>query len=285
MKRLLAHGRSLWQGLRRPSQLDADMNEEMRFHIDMEAQRLARAGLDPEEAARRAAVAFGGIEKYRGAGRDALGLTWLRGLSTDLRLGARMLRKYPGLTIVGVLALALAIGAGAAYLEFVNDLYRPTLPFADGDRLVGLQNRDVRTGVVEDRAGWDFARWRESLASLEDIGAYSALDRNLITDDGRSELVKGVEISASAFRMLRVPPLLGRPIVDSDERDGAAPVAVIGYDLWQARFGGETSVVGRTIRLGASTHTIVGVMPPGFGFPISHDLWSSLHLNHAAHRR
>ena len=285
MHHLFAYLRSFVNGLRRPSQLDADMNDEMRFHIDMEAQRLQRSGLGPDEARRQAAVAFGGIEKYRGAGRDALGLTWLRGLSTDLKLGTRMLKKYPGLTIIGVLALSLAIGAGAAYLEFVNDLYRPTLPFADGDRLVGIQNRDTKTGVVDDRASWDFLAWRDSLKSLDDIGAYSALDRNLITEDGRAEIVKGVEISASAFRMLRVPPMMGRPIIASDEQESAAPVAVIGYDLWQARFAGDAGVIGRTIRLGTATHTIVGIMPPGFAFPISHDLWAALRLNHTYQRR
>src|SRR6478672_7104124 len=88
MQTLVALFRSLWSGLRRPSQLDAEMDEEMRFHIEMEADRLKRQrGLDQREAYRQAAIAFGGIEKYRGAGRDALGVTWARGLSTDLKLG------------------------------------------------------------------------------------------------------------------------------------------------------------------------------------------------------
>src|SRR5688572_29992223 len=114
MKRLFSYLRTFWNGLRRPSQLDADMNDEMRFHIDMEATRLMQQhGLDRGEAERRAAVAFGGIEKYRGAARDVLGLTWLRGMSTDVKLGTRMLRKYPGLTAVALFALSLAIGTGA----------------------------------------------------------------------------------------------------------------------------------------------------------------------------
>jgi predicted permease len=263
--------------------MDAEMNEEMRFHIEMETTRLMQErGLDAVEAHRQAAIAFGGIEKFRGAGRDALRLTWLRGLDTDLRLGLRMLRKNPGLTVIGTLALSLAIGAGAAYLEFVNDLYRPTLPFANGDRLVGLVNRDLQSGNVEDRVTWDFVSWRDSLKSLDSIGAYQVMDRNLITDDGRSELVKGVEITPSAFQMLRVPPALGRPLIESDASQGAASVAVIGYDLWQARFAGDSGVIGRTIKLGTATHTIVGVMPRGFGFPIYQDLWVPLKIHSAA---
>jgi putative ABC transport system permease protein len=285
MRSLLANLRVLLRGLLRAGQIDTDMQDEMRFHIDMEAQRLRGRGLSTDEAARQAAVAFGGVEKYRGAGRDALGLTWLRGLSTDVKLGARMLRKYPGLTVVGTLALSLAIGAGAAYLEFVNDQYRPTLPFAEGERLIGIANRDVQTGALEQRASWDLARWRDSVKSIAEFGAYASLDRHLVTDDGRSEIVRGVAISASAFHMLRVPPVLGRPLQASDEAEGAAPVAVIGYDLWQSRFAGDGGVIGRTVTLGADTHTIVGVMPKGFGFPVSHELWAALPLDRAAARR
>ena len=128
MRSLLAWLRSFWRGVRRPSRLDADMNDEMRFHIEMEATRMQQRGMSADEAARQAAVAFGGVEKYRGAGRDALGLTWTRGLSTDLKLGTRMMRKHPGLTAVALFALSLAIGAGAAYLEFTNDLLHGRLP-------------------------------------------------------------------------------------------------------------------------------------------------------------
>src|SRR4030095_4299435 len=120
MRTLIANLRAFWRGLLRPSQVDTDMNDEMRFHIEMESKRLQQRGLSEHEAARQAAIRFGGVEKYRGAGRDAFGFTWMRGMSTDFKLGMRMLRKYPGLTAVALFALSLAIGAGAAYLEFVN---------------------------------------------------------------------------------------------------------------------------------------------------------------------
>src|SRR5436190_1105443 len=139
MGSLLAYLRAFWRGLRRPSQVDADMHDEMRFHIEMEAQRLHERGLSEHEAARQAAVAFGGVEKYRGAGRDAFGFTWMRGMSVDFKLGLRMLRKFPGLAVVALFALSLAIGAGAAYLEFINDLMHGKLPFPEADRIVGIQ--------------------------------------------------------------------------------------------------------------------------------------------------
>ena len=94
MRRLLAELRALWRGLRRPSEVDADMSDEMRFHIEMESRRLQERGLNAEEAARQASIAFGGVEKYRGAGRDAFGFTWMRGMSVDFKLGLRMLAKF-----------------------------------------------------------------------------------------------------------------------------------------------------------------------------------------------
>ena len=286
MHRVIALVRSFWHGLRKPAQLDADMADEMRFHIEMEAQRLmTRQGLDRQEAQRRAAIAFGGVEKYRGAGRDALRFTWARGLSVDLKLGVRMIGKYPGLTAVAVFALSLAIGAGAAYLEFVNDLLHGQLPFRDGDRIVGIQNWDQQTGEADDRSTFDFVAWRNGLASLEDLGAYRALDRNLITEDGRAEPVRGVEISAAAFRIAGVPAWIGRPLAAGDERAGAVPVVVLGHDVWVNRFASDPSVVGRSVRVGNAPHTIVGVMPEGFGFPTAHSLWVPLPLNEPPYPR
>jgi putative ABC transport system permease protein len=279
MRNLLSRARDFWRGVRHPAQLDADMNDEMRFHIEMETQRQIERGLDPVEARRQAAIAFGGVEKYRGAGRDVLGFSWLRGLSTDVKLGLRMLAKYPGLTVVAVFALSLAIGAGAGYLEFTQDMLHGRLPFPDGDRIVGIQTWDTESGDPENRAAFEFVSWRGRLQSIDDLGAYRQLDRNLISEDGRAEPVRGAEISAAAFRMTAVPPLHGRPLVADDERPGAGPVVVLGYDLWTGRFGSDPSVIGRPVKLGTVSHTVVGVMPAGFGFPISHSLWVPLQLS------
>jgi predicted permease len=286
MPSFVARLRSYWYRLRKPSQLDADMADEMRFHIEMETARLTTTrGLSHDEARRRAAIAFGGVEKYRGAGRDALRLTWARGVSTDMKLGVRMLVKYPGLTAVAVFALSLAIGAGAAYLEFANDLLHGKLPFRDADRIVGILNWDQQTGEPENRSTFDFVAWKGALAALDEIGAYRDFNRNLVTEDGRAEPVRCTEISASAFRLAGVPPLLGRPLIEDDERAAATPVVVLGYDVWVSRLGSDPAVVGRTVRVGNAPHTIVGVMPEGFGFPISHSLWVPLKLNDANYPR
>jgi predicted permease len=277
MRAVFAWIRSHWRGLRRPAQLDAEMQEEMRFHIEMEAERLIRQdGLEPEEARRRAAVAFGGVEKYRGASRDALGFTWTRGLPMDLKLAVRMLLKYPGLTLAGGLALAISIGIGAAWFDFARGQLQPTLPFADGHRIVEIEMRDAARGTDERRLLHDFTTWRREARLLEDLGAYRTVERNLLLGDARPEPVTVAEMTASGFRIASVPPLLGRPLLEADEQPGAPTVVVLGYSLWQQRFGGQADVIGRTVRLGRTTTTVVGVMPQGFAFPVNHRLWVAL---------
>jgi putative ABC transport system permease protein len=215
---------------------------------------------------------------------DEFRVSWL-----DLKLGFRMLVRYPGLTLVGGFAFAFAIWVGAVAFEFLTKVVNPTLPLDEGERIVVLRNIDaLRPGDAtpsraDRRALHDFGTWREDLKSVEDIGAYRTLEQNLITEEGRGEPVEVVEISASAFRLARVPALLGRSLVEADEHAGAPPVVVIGYDVWQARFAGDSRVVGRTVRLGAVQTTVVGVMPEGFAFPVAHSLWAPFRLNALGH--
>jgi len=255
------------------------MNEEIAFHVEMEAERLVREeGLAPAEARRRAYVAFGGVEKHKEALRDGRGLGWLAGFSLDLKLGARMLIKYPGLTIVGVAGMSVAVAIGAVSFSAIYAVVDGSLPFADGDRIVAIQSRNVRTGEENRTHLNDLGTWREALSSVEELGAYRTIDRNVITRDGRSESMRVAEMSASGFRVAGVSPLMGRYLTADDERIGAPPVVVVGFDVWQTRLSGRADVVGQTLWLGATAHTIVGVMPKGFAFPINNRIWTPLRL-------
>jgi putative ABC transport system permease protein len=255
--------------------MSAEMDEEMCFHLEMEAERLQRErGLDPAEARRQAAVAFGGVEKFKAAGHDARGLAWLGGLTLDLKLGGRMLVKYPGLTVVGGLAMAFAIWVGVVIFEMVMLFVSPTLPLPEGDRIVHLRNWDVQANDPEPRALHDFVVWRQAMRSVTDFGAWEDVTRNLAGRDGEVRPVQVAAITASGFHVAATPPLLGRPLVPADERAEAPPVVVLGHDVWRARFAGDSAIVGQTVQLGEAYATVVGVMPDGFAFPVAHDAWT-----------
>jgi putative ABC transport system permease protein len=268
------------------SRRDAEsrMNDEMRFHIDMEAERLGRdEGLAPEEARRRAVIAFGIAEQHKDAMRDGRGVRWLGGYSLDFKLAFRMLVKYPGLSVVAVVGMAVAIAVGAGAFTFISALTDPSVPLHEGDRIVSIQSTDAKNpGSPERQALADFALWRGRLTRLRDMGAYLADERTVVYPDGNADLVKLAHITASGFRVARVAPHLGRTIIDDDEREGAAPVLVIAYEDWQRRFGGDPGVVGRTVKLGSADYTVVGVMPPGFRFPVNQHYWVALQLDPGA---
>ncbi len=207
-------------------------------------------------------------------------ISWL-----DAKLGVRMLVKHPGLTLVGGLGLAVGVAISAAFFSVTAALVYPELPLEEGDRIVALENRDVAVNDEERRSLHDFVAWRGELRSVRDLGAFRFVDRNLVTGEGPPEPVQVAEMTAAGFRVARVPPLLGRWLVEEDERKGAPPVVVIGHDVWRSRFAGDPGVVGRDVRLGSEVHTVVGVMPEGFAFPMSQSWWTPLRADPSGHGR
>jgi predicted permease len=189
-----------------------------------------------------------------------------------------MLVKYPGLTIVGGLAMAFAIWAGLVIFQVVGLFTNPTLPLSQGERLVELRIIDLAVNDEEERILHDFLQWRQSLRSVTDIGAWRDSSRNLVDAGGDARLVNVAEMSVSGFRVSDGEPLMGRVLVDSDAQPAAPPVAVIGYEVWRTRFGSDPNVLGRAVQLGHENFTVVGVMREGYEFPISHDLWLPLEI-------
>ena len=252
------------------------MAEEFRFHLEMETDKNVKAGMSRAEARRRAAVSFGGIEEHKEVMREERGLAWLSGWSLDLKLGTRMLVKYPGLAIVGGVGMALATAIGAGGYAVFNTYFYPELPLHEGDRVVMVANWDPWLRNADSWRVHDVVTLRRELRTITDVGAFHTIRRNLIGASQQGEAVTIAEMTASGFRLARVAPVLGRPLLETDERREASPVLVIGHDVWVSRFGREPSVIGRTVRLGRVEHTIVGVMPEGFGFPVSHSYWVPL---------
>jgi putative ABC transport system permease protein len=194
----------------------------------------------------------------------------------DFKLGARMLRRYPGLSIIGGFALSVAIAVGALAFQLVRNQLSPSLPLDEGDRVVRIENVDRATRAPQPRALYDFQLWRDALTSVEQLGAARSTDRNLILPEVPPQPVQVAEMTPNAFALTRVPPLLGRPLVEADAVPGAPDVAVIGYELWRDRLGGDPDIVGRTVQLGDTRATVVGVMPEGFGFPRFQQAWLPL---------
>lgn len=210
-----------------------------------------------------------------GSIRGTLG-SWGSSVGLDLKLGVRMLSKYPMLTLIGGIAITVASAIGVGASEFVRDMLAPDLPLEEGDRVVRLYRIDAEAGGSAAASLYDLRVWRESVTSLQDLGAYATLEQGLVSDREEAGTVNLARVSASAFRVTRVPPLLGRFLLDTDELPDAPAVVVLGFGAWQTLLGGAPDAVGRTVSLGGTPTTVVGVMPEGYGFPQMQDAWVPL---------
>jgi len=204
-------------------------------------------------------------------------------LLADLRQGVRMLGKHPGLTLIAVVALALGLGLTTTMWSIVWGGILRGLPFERPEEIIHLErarpSRDIESYGVPVS---DFVAWREQQKSFEDLSAFYEGTVNVSGSEGRPERFEGGFVTAATFRLLRVQPVMGRLFVEEEDRPGAPPVALIGWDLWQNRFGGDSGVVGRTIRANGIAREIVGVMPRGFQFPTNAQIWYPLTIDPGA---
>ena len=209
----------------------------------------------------------------------------LRGLSLDVRLAVRLLVRHVGLTVVGTIAMAFAIWSGIVAFQFYTQFMHPALPLDGGARIVGIVTTDTAAAGERSPTLHEFVAWRDALKSVQDLSAYRDREWNVIVGDDAPEPVAVAEVTAATFRVVRERPVLGRPLVEADEKPGAPWVVVIGHDVWQSRFESDPDVIGRELRLGNVVHTIVGVMPEGFRFPVAHGFWVPLRLDPLNYRR
>jgi putative ABC transport system permease protein len=198
-------------------------------------------------------------------------------LLQDIRYSIRVLLKSPGFTVVALLTLTLGIGANSAIFSVVNAVLLRPLPYEESERLVFITERSpVLEGMSV--AYPNYLDWREQNGVFDNIGVYRRVGVNL-TGNGEAERLSGGEVSAEVFNALRAKPVLGRTFLEEEDRPGANPVVVLGYGLWQRRFGRSENVIGETLTLNAKAHTVIGIMPPDFRFPSGVDLWIPVGLN------
>jgi len=265
----------------RKRKLDADLDAELRAHLDALAEANVRRGMSPEDARFAARRAFGGLEQTKERYRDQRGLPFLEALVQDLRFGLRVLAKSPGFTAVVVLTLALGIGGNTAIFSYIDAWFIKPLPFPHPDRLVIFETQDKKHGWTSGgvTSAADFFDFQKQNTSFEQTVAWTVANFNL-TSDGSPELVEGGRVSWNYFDALAAKPILGRTFTAEDDRSGAPHVVILSGGLWQGRYAGDPKVIGRSISIGGEAYTVVGVMPGTFQFPLMGvaNLWTPLAL-------
>jgi putative ABC transport system permease protein len=275
----------LWRRLLfyvRRDQFDRELEEEMRFHMEMKAQENAEAGMEPLEARYAAQRQFGNQTLLREVSREMWSFRSLETLFQDLRYGVRMLLKNPGFTLIAVVTLALGIGANTAIFSVTSALVLRPFDFHDLDRLVWVYETAPQQGNFP---SWvspaDFADLRRQQKVFAGLAAFRLSNSNL-TGVGEPERMWNSEVTAEFFRLLGFEAAFGRAFLPEEEQAGRGQVAVLGHGLWQRRFGADPKIIGATISLDEKAYTVIGVMPEGFDFPKGVELWTPLALGNEA---
>jgi putative ABC transport system permease protein len=258
----------------RRSRLD-DISDEIRSHIEEKTDEFVASGMsraDAEAAARRA---FGNVVKLQETARDVWRFaSFIESLATDVRYALRGLAQKPGFTIAVILTLALGIGANTAIFSVVNAVVLRPLPFAEPEHLVWLWDTQPQLPTAPASLP-DFLDWKEQNRSFEYLAAFLSGNTFLNTGDGTRDTPVGV-VTPEMFALFRVRPILGRTFTAEETLPGRSRVAVLSHGLWQSLFGSDPNVLGRTIELSGTPHTVIGVMPAGFSFPNQAELWRPL---------
>ncbi len=264
------------RALLRKSQMERELDDELCHHIDQQTEQNIRLGMSLEEASYAARKAFGGVELAKERSRDARGVRWIEELWQDLRYGARTLLKKPGFTLIAVLTLGLGIGANTAIFSIVKSVLIQPLPFAQPDRLTQPRYRTQTHLQQGEWQSWidrrDLVDWRTRSRSFERIGGYRTNATLFLPGEGAPEVIKGVSVTHDVLPALGIQPALGRFFLAEESKPGGDRLIILSDDLWRHRFGADPGIIGQTIRAIGAIYVAVGVMPPGFNFPLKQRL-------------
>lgn len=258
LDRLKRHLRALV----RNREMERELDEEMRYHLEREIEQNIHAGLSPVEARFEALRSFGGMERAKEECRDARGVRFLEDLWQDLRYGMRILRKSPSFTLVAGLTLALGIGASTAIFSAVNPVLFEPLPYAQAERIMAIWD----FGSDSSRLYVTFGTYRELEERSRSFDALAVMKpwQPTMTGPAEPERIEGQRVSARYFQVLGVAPALGRDFISSDDQINGPKVAIISDGLWRRRFASDSTIIGRQVTLDGNLYTVIGVLPGTF---------------------
>jgi len=267
---ILRRLKTLWSNLTRKRQIESELDAEIRSYQGLLEDDKTRGGASPDAARREALLELEGAEQIKEAVRDVRLGAGLESIGTELRQSLRGLRRNPGVSLVVIGVLALGMGASTVVFSIFQSALLKPLPFRDSERLVELSETRLARGI--DRAAFSAANFwdvRTRNRSFEELAAYHSDEANL-TGDGPAEKIDLSAVTAGFFRALGVSPILGRDFSYDDDRGPANQtgwngkrVVILGNRFWKSRFGADSTVLGRSLRLNDRTYTVVGVLPPG----------------------
>lgn len=245
--------------------LDQDLEDELRSHLEMSAADKVESGITEELAQREAAMRLGNRQALKENTRSVYLIAWIESVLQDLRYGSRTLRRSPGFSIVAIATVALTIGITTAVFTIVNSVLLRPLPYPDSGRLVSVATLDPRTHQPV-TPGPDFVAWEQENTTLSSIAAYTSDDFNF-SGVGEPARIPAAEVSAGFFSTLGIQPELGRGFSEAEEQPQGERVAVLTNQFWRERFSADRKVLGRKINLEGQLYVVVGVLPAQFRFP------------------
>src|SRR5499426_3479615 len=251
-----------------------ELAESIREHLEEKIEDLMQDGLSREEATHIARREFGNVTLIEERSREVWQWPRIETFLQDLRFGVRMLLKKPGFTVIAVITLALGIGANTAIFSAVDALLLRQLPFPDPERLVMIWENDTEEGNSRNPvAPANFVDWRKQNEVCSQIGYFTQPGGVNITGRGEPERITGVFVSQNLFSLLGAQPQIGRGFIDEDLKERQGLVVLLSHGLWRRRFGGDPSVIGKSLTLDGAPYTVIGVMPPQFQLPEEAELW------------
>jgi putative ABC transport system permease protein len=279
-QQLFQHLLQIWRwlfSLLRRGRYEREMEEEMRFHLEMQIEQNLASGMAAEEAHYAARRQFGNQTWLKEVSREMWGLTSVETLIQDLRFSARMLRKNPGFTLIAVVTLALGIGANTAIFSVVHALTLRPLPYHEPDRLA-LMSREGRNAIRRMAISYpNYNDWRERAQSFEGMASSRSTSFNL-TGVERAARLRGQMVNWNFFQLLGIQPQLGRLFVSEDDRYGAPRTAILSHGMWLEKFGGDAGIIGRKLLLDGDPYEVIGVLPPGFEYFRADDVYVPIGL-------